>query len=74
MTLIIKHNDSGFFSCCSLRLNDIVDYFNNNKCLPETVNSSNQFTWYKPKEFRNRDITYDYFENENALKNNITII
>ena len=58
MSVIAKHN-AGFFSCCSVKLNHIVDYININSKLPTYVDSSVQFAWYKKE---NRDITYDYFE------------
>ena len=59
-TITITHN-SGFFSCCSVRLHDIVNFINENKCLPDCVDSSNSYLWYKlPDE---GDITFDYFEN-----------
>ena len=57
----VTHN-AGFFSCCSVKLNKIVDFINLNKRLPDNVDSSEQFTWYKDKEKTNKDITYDYFE------------
>jgi hypothetical protein len=59
MSIEIKHN-AGFFSCCSVRLNNIVDYINNNKRLPEKVDSSKQFMMYKTN--KRDDITYDFFE------------
>ena len=51
----------GFFSCCSVRLDRIVGYFNQTKNLPDTVDSSQQFDWYKLNT--KRDITFDYFDN-----------
>ena len=39
--------NAGFFSCCSIRLNKIVDYINLNRKLPTSVDSSQQFLWYK---------------------------
>lgn len=57
--LKIKHN-CGFFSCCSVKLDNIVSYVNSEHVLPEQVDSSEQFKWYKPDA--NKDITYDYFE------------
>jgi len=56
--LFVKHN-CGFFSCCSVRLHEIIQYFNSNKKLPDTVDSSYQFMWYKLNT--NKDITFDYF-------------
>jgi len=44
--LTVTHN-SGFFSCCCVRLLSIVDYFNKNKKLPDKVDSSQQFIRYK---------------------------
>lgn len=67
--LKVDHN-SGFFSCCSMRLIKIVDFFNKNKALPDTVDSSRQFTWYKNSEHRG-DITYHYFsKNDNQIPYN----
>jgi hypothetical protein len=55
----INHN-AGFFSCCSVKLDKIVEYINKNKKIPLFIDSSQQFSWYKNDN--NRDITYDYFE------------
>ena len=64
-----KHN-AGFFSCCSVKLNEIVNFINSNKRLPDNVDSSEQFSWYKNNP--NEDITFDYFENyENVPDVNI---
>jgi hypothetical protein len=52
------HN-AGFFSCCSLRLDNIIQFFNKYKSLPIKVDSSIQFEWYKNNA--NTDITFDYF-------------
>ena len=59
-TLIIKHN-SGFFSCCSVRLDNIVKYFNQNRTLPLIVDSSAQFDWYKPPRSHKASIVETYF-------------
>lgn len=61
------HN-AGFFSCCSVKLFEIINYFNTNKKIPEKVDSSEQFSWYKPTVYKNRDITYDYFINNEIDK------
>ena len=58
----IQHN-SGFFSCCSVRLNKIVDYINLEKKIPNIVDSSKQFKWYKNNENKKKDITFHYFKN-----------
>lgn len=46
--LKVKHNNSGFFSCCSVQLHLIIEYFNKFKQLPEVVDASEQFDWYRP--------------------------
>ena len=68
MELIITHN-AGFFSCCSVRLHEIINYFNNNKLLPTIVNSSGQFKLYKINKLD--DITFEYFEDYNNTNTNI---
>jgi len=46
MTLTITHN-SGFFSCSTVRLCEIINYFNNHKGLPDEVDSSKQYSFFK---------------------------
>jgi hypothetical protein len=58
-TLIVKHN-AGFFSCCSVRLDKIVEYYNKFRRLPDSVDSSQQFSIYKPAGTSD-DITNQYF-------------
>jgi hypothetical protein len=68
-TLLIKHN-AGFFSCCTGRLLNIINYFNENKKLPLVVDSTEQFKNYKDSihinvtsiSTSNKDITYEYFK------------
>jgi hypothetical protein len=57
----IIHN-AGFFSCCSVKLHKIVEFINSNKRLPDNVDSSEQFKWYKNDKNKDKDITFDYFE------------
>ncbi len=64
----MKHN-AGFFSCCSVLLYNIIDFFNTNKILPKNVDSSLSFEWYKNNT--QKDITYDYFEHYNNVNTNI---
>ena len=56
---VISTHNAGFFSCCSLRLDNIIRFFNKYKLLPIKVDSSKQFAWYKNE---NKDITFDYFK------------
>lgn len=62
--IVVKHN-AGFFSCCSVRLTRIAQYINSNKTIPEHVDSSEQFKWYKTASDITRDITFDYFKDYN---------
>lgn len=64
--LIVAHN-YGFFSCCSIKLQNIINFFNENKRLPLNVYSKKMFEWYKVNT--DRDITYDYFEHYNKFEN-----
>jgi hypothetical protein len=57
----------GFFSCCSVKLSSIVDFINSNKKIPDSVDSSEQFKWYKNDSNKNKDITFHYFENYNNI-------
>src|SRR5271170_2968001 len=61
--LKVIHN-AGFFSCCSIKLDKIISYFNSNKKTPDIVDSSELFSFYKQKN-DHRDITYEYFEKDN---------
>lgn len=63
MSLICKHN-AGFFSCCSVKLTDIVNYVNNNSKIPDYIDSSIQFELYKKTS---GDITYEYFEHYDKI-------
>lgn len=53
----------GFFSCCSVRLFEIISFFNKNGMLPDEVDSSEQFKLYKTEKELNEciDITFNYF-------------
>lgn len=45
--LHICHN-AGFFSCCSVRLQEIMIWYNIHQRLPDQVDSTKQFAFYKP--------------------------
>lgn len=63
---------SGFFACCALKLTHIVDFINYNEKMPDLVDSSQHFNWYK-NENETKDITYEYFEHYDERDNIITI-
>lgn len=60
--MIIKctHN-AGFFSCCNIRLDTAIKYFNNNETTAK-IDSSEQFILYKPHHLFSTDITSHFFE------------
>ena len=63
MTTLNLSHDWGFFSCCSVRLHYIIQYFNNEGILPDDVDSTFMFEWYKINTCR--DITFEYFKHYN---------
>lgn len=63
--LVIEHN-AGFFSCCSIYLDCVIKFFNSNKYLPDMIDTSKTFGWYKPLNHKS-DITYVYFNNNNNI-------
>jgi len=73
-TLTIEHN-AGFFSCCSVKLHFIVMYFNENKKLPDEVDSSKQFLLYKHSdELQNKDASFEFFEHYDTIAKEIQYI
>jgi hypothetical protein len=60
MYLKIQHS-AGFFSCCSVFLHTLVEFFNTHHTLPLYVDSSETFIWYKPHDQQHVDVTNDYF-------------
>jgi hypothetical protein len=58
--LVVNHN-AGFFSCNSVKLQKIIEFFNKYKQLPQFVDSSEQLIFYKNS---NIDITSLYFKTD----------
>ena len=69
-TGIITYHHAGFFSCCSVKLNQLVEYINTNSKMPEIVDGTDNFNWYKTTI---GDITYDYFEHYDNINTNAVI-
>jgi hypothetical protein len=63
--LIVKHN-AGFFSCTSIRLYDIISYYNLNKKLPDTVDYSEQYNLYR--DIENEDLSSFFFNINDDIK------
>lgn len=62
--LKINNIDGGFFACCTILLEAIVNYFNEKRKLPEYLDTTEVYKWYKTeKELENNiDIRSQYFE------------
>ena len=74
MSILKSTHNAGFFSCCSIKLQDMVSFINLNKKIPDIIDSSQQFEWYKNKndKDKDKDITYDYFEKYDNTESEIT--
>jgi len=62
-TLKIKHN-IGFFSCFSMRFDDIVRFYNANEYLPDYIDSSEQFAFFK---YHPIDLTYLFLKDNHNI-------
>jgi hypothetical protein len=60
MSIKCKAHLYGFFSCCSVRLYDIINFFNSENQVPALVDSTESFGLYKKHE--NHDLVFDFFE------------
>ncbi len=61
------------FSCCSVKLQNIVEYIhNNNLKFPDLVDSSLLFDWYKENN-KDEDITFNYFEHYDNINGIINL-
>lgn len=60
--LNVTHN-SGFFSCCNVRLSKIIEYFNKFKKEPRVLNCKTQFAYFKNDPFDiNEDLNLLFFK------------
>ncbi len=65
-TIIVPKYCIGFFACCFIILQEITIFFNNNKKLPNNVDTSQQFDTYKPLHIKG-DIISHFFKKEMIL-------
>ena len=70
MSIICRCQDSGFFSCCSVKLTELVKFINQHAKFPDYVDGTEQFQIYKKDK---ADITYDYFEHYDHITINSPI-
>jgi hypothetical protein len=73
MSVIIKPDEHnyGFFSCCSVIMTRIIEYVNKSGKLPEVVDTSVMFRWYKDYQHHNLNITFDYFTHYNQITEDV---
>ena len=69
MDLTYSFEGGGFFCNCSLRLENLIIFFNKNKQLPNSYDTIGLYTTYKKNTAE--DITFNYFKHYND--NNINI-
>jgi hypothetical protein len=63
-------HDGGFFSCCSVRLHFLIEFFNNHKELPYSYVTKKYFLCNKDNE--DDDLTFNYFKHYNEIPKQIT--
>jgi hypothetical protein len=68
MTLVINDHWSGFFSCCCVRLAQIIDYCIIHKKSPERIINNKSFLWYNPNT--NNDIVPNFFATNKEININ----
>lgn len=59
--LVFQERASGFFSACSVRLDQLCAFFNKFGTVPDTLDQSRLFTFFKPPHENGKDITSSYF-------------
>jgi len=47
MSIVKINHNAGFFSCCSVKLTNTINFINLNNKIPDIVDSSEQFNYYK---------------------------
>lgn len=60
MSLTLRSHYAGFFSCCSLRLFQILIFISDTKHLPLQIDNKPSFVWYNSD--RNKDVFSDFFD------------
>lgn len=71
MSISINHN-CGFFSCCSMRLDSIINYINTHAKLPDKVDTYNTYAMYKTDI--DKDITFEYYVHYDNFLNDRIIL
>jgi len=63
--MTVPPHNGGFFSCCSVLLDYMVNYFNSNRRLPDSIDTTGYFIWYKNDKETDVDIRKNYFKENN---------
>ena len=64
-TVVVNFNEGGFFANCSVRLSRITRFISVRNVLPDHVDSTEQFKWFKTGPNLTRHITFEYFKDYN---------
>jgi len=72
-TILKTIHNAGFFSCCTIRLLDIIAYYNENGKLPDEVDSTEQFLHYKTKPGDNVIPFFFHEETEKYMKLDVPV-
>jgi len=65
--IFVRSHEGGFYSCCSLRLHYLIEYYNYFKKIPVVYDCKGFFSLYKKKDRKNDEITFDYFKHYNDV-------
>ena len=72
--IFVRSHEGGFYSCCSLRLHYLIEYYNFFKKIPVIYDCKGFYTMYKKDDRINDEITFDYFKHYNDMNNEDTKI
>ena len=65
--IFVRSHEGGFYSCCSLRLHYLIEYYNFFKKIPVIYDCKGFYTMYKKDDRINDEITFDYFKHYNDV-------
>ena len=65
--IFVRSHEGGFYSCCSLRLHYLIEYYNFFKKIPVIYDCKGFYTMYKKDDRLHDEITFDYFKHYNDV-------
>lgn len=64
--MLSVNHEGGFFSCTTVKLYRILEYFRRNKKLPVYIEGKGLFKYYKPSSHKDSDITSHFFKTDSS--------